>query len=227
MDGFLLVDKEKGMTSFDVIRHLRRNLGIKKAGHAGTLDPLATGLMIVALEKATKSLKNLLKMDKRYEVLAEFGYISDSYDADGNVSPLNTDIIIGEDRLGDILNKKFTGKIEQMPPIYSALKVNGKRACDIVRAGGNVTLRPRKVDVYEFKVKEYRWPLISFEVYCGSGTYVRSLIHDLGQTLGCGAYVKELRRTAIANYDVKDALKTDNLKLDDVIPIEKFLGKMI
>lgn len=227
MDGFLLIDKEKGITSFDVIRRVRKILGIKKAGHAGTLDPLATGLMIVALEKATKSLKNLLRLDKHYEVLAEFGYVSDSYDADGNVGPLNTDIIIGEDRLGDILNKKFTGKFEQMPPVYSALKIKGKRACDIVRAGGKVELKPRSVTVNEFKIKEYRWPLISFEVQCGSGTYVRSLIHDLGQVLGCGAYVKELRRTMIGNYSVKDSVSTERVGSENIIPIEKFLEKMI
>lgn len=227
MDGFLLIDKEKGITSFDIIRIVRKILGEKKAGHAGTLDPLATGLVIVGLGKATKSLKDLLGMDKKYEVLAEFGYVSDSYDADGVVSPLNTDMVFGEDRLGDILDKKFTGKIEQMPPVYSALKVNGKRACDIVRAGGKVVLKPRIVTVHEFKIKEYRWPLISFEVHCGSGTYVRSLIHDLGQVLGCGAYVKELRRTSIANYSVKDAVPSERVRLDDVIPIEKFLEKMI
>lgn len=209
MDELILIDKEKGMTSFDVVRRVKRITGIKKVGHGGTLDPLATGLLIVGVGKGTKLLNNFLKCDKEYEVEAKFGYVSDSYDADGRISEGNSLLKFTKKEVSDVIEKFFLGEIEQFPPKYSALKIGGKRACDIMRRGGDVVLASRKIKIYEFKIMSFKWPKVEFLIKCGSGTYVRSLIHDLGQKLGCGAYVTELRRTRVGDLLIKDAKKLD------------------
>lgn len=218
MDEFLLIDKENGMTSFDVVREIRRLAGVKKVGHAGTLDPLATGLLIVAVGRdSTKKLGYYLKMDKEYEVLARFGAISDTYDAEGRIifsaGENDSFVSVGEAALLKIISKNFLGLIQQIPPKYSALKIKGKKACDIMRKGGEVEMRLRKVRIDEFSIIEFDWPFVKFRVKCGSGTYIRSLIHDLGQRLGCGAYVVELRRVKIGDYSVGDAVKLEKLKI--------------
>lgn len=203
----LLIDKPSGITSFDVIRKLRRQLVIRKMGHAGTLDPLATGLLIIATEKDTKRISEFMGLPKEYEVLIEFGKVSTTYDADGEITemPLRS---VSRDELEKTL-QKFIGEIEQMPPIFSALKINGKRACDRVRAGEKVELKPRKITISKIEIQEWNWPMVRLKVNCGKGTYIRSLAHDLGQALGCGGYVKELRRTAIGNINVINAQKLD------------------
>ncbi len=205
MDGFLFIDKEKGMTSFDVVREVRRIVGEKKVGHSGTLDKAATGLLILALGRGTKLLEYLIGCGKEYEVLARFGYVSDTYDGSGEIVKGDLGVKIGEVQLVEAIKRKFLGEISQMPPKYSALKVGGKRASDIVRGGGEVDLKPRKVKIEKFEIMEYAWPKVSFRVECSSGTYIRSLVHDLGGELGCGAYVEELRRVGIRNFSVSDA----------------------
>lgn len=205
MDELILIDKEKGMTSFDVVRRVKRITGIKKVGHGGTLDPLATGLLIIGVGKGTKLLNNFLKCDKEYEVEAKFGFISDSYDADGRISEGNSLSKFTKKEVSDVIKENFLGEIEQFPPKYSALKIGGKRACDIMRRGGDVNLASRKIKIHEFKISSFKWPKVAFLIKCGSGTYVRSLVHDLGQKLGCGAYVTELRRTKVGEYSVKNS----------------------
>lgn len=223
MNGLILIDKPRGITSFDVVAKVRRITGEKRVGHAGTLDPLATGLLIVGVGRDfTKQLGSYLKMDKEYEVMAEFGAVSDTYDADGRIfsSADNRDLTVGQtvikrvekNDLLRIIKKKFLGHIQQIPPKYSALKIKGKRACDRMRQGENVELEPREVTIDEFLIMDFSWPKVKFRVKCGSGTYVRSLIHDLGQELGCGAYVIELRRTKIGEYSVDDAVGIDRIK---------------
>lgn len=224
MSGFLLIDKEKGVTSFDVVARVRRITGEKRVGHAGTLDPLATGLLIVGVGRdATKQLGNYLKMDKEYEVTAEFGAVSDTYDAEGRIifsaekndsdsNKGSSSSTIKQEDIARIIKKKFLGHIQQIPPKYSALKIKGKRACDRMREGENIELEPREVTIDEFLIMDFSWPRVKFRVKCGSGTYVRSLIHDLGQELGCGAYVEELRRTKIGKYSVDGAVKLEKLK---------------
>ncbi len=204
MDGFLIIDKPKGKTSFDIVRDVRRETGVRRVGHGGTLDPLATGLLVVAVGKATKLLSNFLGCEKEYEVRAKFGFVSDSYDADGRIEKVSERKISMNEIKEEIL-RNFIGKISQLPPKYSALKVKGKRAADIMRAGGDVELKPRTVLIKKFEVMDYVWPEVSFRVECGSGTYVRSLVHDLGQNLGVGAYVLELRRTKVGDFDVREA----------------------
>ena len=192
---------------------------MKKVGHAGTLDPLATGILIVALGGATKLLQFLLGCDKEYEVLARFGAITESYDADSPPQKIS-DEIFSEDQVKKAM-LDFSGTIEQIPPKYSALKIGGRRAADIMRSGGDVIMKPRNVTIFDFKLTSFRWPEAKFIVKCSSGTYIRSLINDLGQKLGCGAYVAELRRLKIKDFDVFDAKLVADLSPDDLIPSEE------
>ncbi len=205
MDGFFLIDKEKGMTSFDVVRDVRRMIGVKKVGHSGTLDKSATGLLILAVGQGTKLLEYLIGFDKEYECVGRFGHVSDTYDSDGEVVKTDFSGEVSEEEMLEAM-KGFIGDISQMPPKYSALKVGGKRASDRVRSGEEVVLKARDIRIDEFEIVEYDWPEVKFRVKCGSGTYIRSLINDLGEKLGCGAYVGDLRRTKIGDFSVEDAV---------------------
>lgn len=217
MKGFLLVDKEKGWTSFDVVAKIRGVLsrGVAKqgkrkrlkVGHAGTLDPLATGLLFIAVGDYTKLLKNFVGLDKEYEVEAEFGFTSDTYDAEGNLQKVDVSFEAGITDIEKIIKDKFVGEIEQIPPKYSALKINGKKAYELARSGKEFEVKSRKVVIKQFDIIDFNWPIVKFRIFCGSGTYVRSLIHDLGQELGCGAYVKGLRRTKVGDFSVEKALR--------------------
>lgn len=207
MNGFFLIDKDKGDTSFDVVRGIRKIIGEKKVGHSGTLDPLATGLLLVACGEGTKLLEYLIGCDKEYLVDAEFGFVSDTYDAEGRVIEQNTEIECLEEDLLRVINGAFLGNINQVPPKYSSLKIDGKRAYELVREGKDVVMKSREVRIDAFEVMKIEWPRVSFKVKCGSGTYIRSLVHDLGQELGCGAYVKELRRTMVGSFSVSGAVK--------------------
>jgi len=205
------MDKAKGETSFDVIRRVRRDTGEKKVGHAGTLDPLATGLLLVALGRGTKLLEYLIGCDKEYEVVGRFGYVSDSYDAEGEIVEVNPGVQCTQHEIEYEISQRFAGEIDQVPPKYSALKINGKRAADVMREGGDVEMKARKIKVDEFSVLDFNWPEVRFLVKCGSGTYVRSLIHDLGDNLGCGAYVIELRRTRIDDFAQEGEVSLDEM----------------
>lgn len=218
MKGFLLVDKKKGETSFDVIRQLRRLTGEKKIGHAGTLDPLATGLLLIAVGEGTKLLEYFVGCDKEYEVEAKFGWVSDTYDAEGVLTEGIVSMDFEETSLSKIIEQDFVGDIEQVPPIYSALKVKGKKAYELARKGEEVELKSRKVKIDRFEIVDFSWPQVKFKVACSSGTYVRSLIHDLGERIGCGAYVKNLRRTVLGNFVVQDAMI-----LKESVDVESFL----
>ena len=207
--NILFIDKPSGMTSFDVIRQLRRKLGRRKMGHAGTLDPLATGLLIVALDKATKEISRYMGMPKEYEVLIEFGKVSTTYDAGGEVQAHGDSKALGA-VTRPIFEKAltpFVGDIEQMPPQFSAIRVKGERAYDLARKGIKVELASRKVHIDAIEILSWNWPEVRLRIQCGKGTYMRSLAHDLGQALGCGGYVKELRRTAIGEYRVEQAMR--------------------
>ncbi len=205
----LFIDKPKGITSFGVIRELRKKLNIKKMGHAGTLDPLATGLLIIACGKATKRISEFMGLPKEYVVDIEFGKTSNTYDADGSVTPhagshLPEFLAMPRSHFESFL-PQFIGDILQTPPIFSALKVKGRRAYDLARTGQAVHLEPRKVHVSSIEILDFSWPIVRLRIACSKGTYIRSIAHDLGQVLGCGGYVKELRRTKIGGYRVEDA----------------------
>lgn len=216
MNGFLLIDKPEGITSFYCVKILRRVSGVRRIGFAGTLDPLATGLMVFALGEATKLITYMEKADKVYDVSIRLGAVSDTYDAKGRITEVAFSGKPGRSAIEKIIEDDFIGEREQVPPIYSAIHVNGERAYDLARKGQKVVMKKRAVHFYDIKVKAYAWPVLKLTVHCGSGTYIRSLAHDLGQKIGCGGYVEELRRVKIGLHHVKDAVGLDDLDLLNV-----------
>ncbi|MCU0771871.1 MAG: tRNA pseudouridine(55) synthase TruB [Verrucomicrobia bacterium] len=210
LDGALLIDKPAGPTSHDVVDAIRRKFGIKKVGHCGTLDPNATGLLIIVLGRGTKLSEKLMSDDKVYEGTARFGETTNSYDADGErVSSLPVPPLTA-DQLNEAA-KAFVGDLMQTPPMVSAIKKNGVPLYKLARKGVEVEREPRLVHVYSFRFSAYAEPLGSFRVACTKGTYVRSLVHDLGQNLGCGAHLASLRRSASGKFNVQDAQPLDRV----------------
>lgn len=210
----LLIDKPAGWTSHDVVAkvrvHLRSLEGKKvKVGHSGTLDPFATGLLIVLTEKDTKRADEFLKLDKTYEVTAQLGAKSTTGDPEGEITPVSSLEPAAKDVKTAL--KSFLGEIMQTPPAYSAIKVNGKRAYQLARAGKNVKLEPRKVKIHKLEATRYEYPKLSFRATVSSGTYIRSLVEDLGQALGTGAYTIELRRLSVGNFSVENAIRPEGL----------------
>ena len=209
-DGVVLVDKITGITSHDVVERFRRRARIKKVGHTGTLDPLATGLLVLCAGKATRLQAFLMGMEKTYEGTFQFGWATDSYDSTG--TPVGEAVetnIEGLDLAPHVA--KFTGPIEQMPPAFSAKKIDGVRAYELARKGEEVKLKPKSVNVYEFQILEVKGSTARFRVRSSAGTYMRSLAHDLGQSAGVPAHLKDLRRTKIGNFSVDDAIHFDTM----------------
>ena len=202
----LLFNKPKGWTSFDVVKKVRGTIRIKKVGHAGTLDPLATGLLIICTGKHTKTINSIQDQEKEYETLFKLGATTPSYDAEFPEEHIIDASHITAEQVQEAL-KHFQGIITQIPPIYSAVKVDGQRAYKAARKGKEIKLRPRQVQVYEFSLLDETLPPAHFaaRIRCSKGTYIRSLIHDLGQQLGVGAYIRELKRTRIGEYRLEDA----------------------
>ncbi len=210
MNGFLLIDKPTGMSSFGVVRKVRGLLQIRKAGHCGTLDPLATGLLIICLGKATKLAQFVTGQDKCYVVKAKLGQVSDTYDRDGVISePAATEHPSAESV--ETALSQFRGRIIQRAPKYSALKLEGRSLYKYARAGIEVEPPEREITITELQILNFGDSLLELFVRCSKGTYIRSLVHDLGQLLGCGAYVDELRRTAIGELSVETALSLTEL----------------
>lgn len=219
MDGILLVDKPRGWTSFDVVNKVRRiveqsglNATGKKrfpVGHTGTLDPLATGLLVLMLGKYTKKVPEFTKLDKTYEVTMRLGQTSTTGDEEGEKTVVS-DRQPTEEEVKTAL-QKFVGEIEQTPPKYSAVKVNGQRAYKLARAGKEVKIEPRKVNVYALKDIFYEYPHVKFTAKVSSGTYIRSLVEDLGKELKTGAYMSGLRRTEVGSFDLSAAMGMERL----------------
>lgn len=219
-DGLLLVDKKAGITSHDAVEKFRRRSHIKKVGHTGTLDPLATGLLVLCVGKATRLQAYLMGMEKTYEGVIQFGWATDSYDAAGvPVGEANEAPVEHVDFMPHVA--KFMGELEQMPPQFSAKKVQGVRAYELARKGEVAALTPKKVTVYEFEIVSVMGSTARFRIRSSAGTYVRSLAHDLGASIGIPAHLKELRRTAIGNFRVNDAIAFEVL---EAAPIEEILA---
>jgi tRNA pseudouridine55 synthase len=220
LDGAILIDKPVGPTSHDVVDAIRRRFQIKKVGHCGTLDPNATGLLIIVLGRGTKLSERLMGDDKVYEGTIKFGETTDSYDADGEiiaslpVPPLTLEQLNEE-------AAKFIGDQMQMPPMVSAIKKNGVPLYKLARKGIEVEREPRLIHIYNFRFTKYAKPLGEFRVACTKGTYVRSIAHDLGQKLGCGAHLATLRRSVSGKFDVADATKLDDVLDLTVAELEK------
>lgn len=199
----ILVDKPLRWTSFDVINKLRRPLKAK-LGHAGTLDPLATGLLIVCTGSFTKRITEFQQLPKEYTGIIQLGATTPTYDLESDPQNFKSLEGISEEVLRKA-TEQFTGTIQQTPPIHSAIKKDGKRAYELARAGKEIKLEPRPVTITAFELTKIELPEVHFRVVCSTGTYIRSLAHDYGQALGCGGYLKALRRTKIGKFNVDDA----------------------
>jgi tRNA pseudouridine55 synthase len=207
MERIIFVDKPSGMSSFGAVARVRRILSEQeghkvKVGHTGTLDPFATGLLILLAGKATKKAPELTKLDKVYEATIRLGATSNTGDPEGEITISDEKPTISRERIEEVL-RKFIGEIEQRPPAFSAIKVNGQRAYKLARAGKDVEIPTRKVQIYSIDIVEYEAPFLKIRTHVGSGTYIRTLAEDIGRELGCGAYTTELRRTKIADYDIE------------------------
>jgi tRNA pseudouridine55 synthase len=231
-DGALLVDKPAGPTSHDVVDAIRRHFHIKKVGHCGTLDPRATGLLIIVLGRGTKLSERLMADDKVYEGTFKLGESTDSYDADGDLTGSLPVPPLSLDELNE-LAQTFVGDQLQLPPMVSAIKKDGVPLYKLARKGIEVERKERLIHIYSFRFTAYEEPLARFRVACTKGTYVRTLAHDLGNKLGCGAHLAELRRTVSGRFNVADALALKRiLELSPselqqrVIPFLKLLGPM-
>lgn len=207
-----LIDKPKNWTSFDTVKYLQKRLNIKKAGHAGTLDPMATGLLIICCGKATKSISQIQELGKEYIAEITFGGATSSYDAETEIEKTAPYRHIDIKQIKEALEEHFTGTIQQVPPMYSALKYGGKRLYMLARQGKEVERTPRKIAIYETGILAFDSPVLKLKVSCSKGTYIRSLAHDLGLELNTLAYLSGLERSAIGEYSNSDALSIDELK---------------
>ena len=210
MDGVLNIRKEKGYTSFDVVAKLRGILHMRKIGHTGTLDPQAEGVLPVVLGKATKLVDYLTEKQKTYEALMHLGIETDTQDMTGtilNESPVN----VTNDEIISVMNE-FIGEYQQVPPMYSALKVDGKKLYELAREGITVERKPRSVTFYDIQIEDIDLPYVRFSVTCSKGTYIRTLCYDIGRALGCGACMEELKRTRSGNFEWKDSMTLEEVE---------------
>jgi tRNA pseudouridine55 synthase len=239
MEGLLLVDKPAGISSFGVVskvrwiitqgtRKMHADRGYcnqpnepkkvckckTKVGHTGTLDPAATGLLILAIGKYTKKVPELIKQDKTYEVTMTLGQTSSTGDKEGKITDIS-DVVPTKESIQTALHK-FTGELMQTPPIYSAIKINGQRAYDLARKGKEVVIEPRPVKIYKNELISYSYPIVCFISEVGSGTYIRSLVQDIGENLGTGAYMSDLRRTQIGSFSISSAITLDELNIENI-----------
>lgn len=205
----LLIDKPLHWTSFDVVRKVRNAIGIKKVGHAGTLDPLATGLLIICTGKFTKRINEMMVKQKTYTGTITLGATTPTYDCESDRENEKDFSAITEQQIKET-TKTFTGLIQQRPPVYSAIKKAGERAYELARRGEEVEMEARPVTIHAFNITRVALPLVDFEITCSTGTYIRSIAHDLGQALGCGGFLSALRRTAISEYKVEDGMSLDD-----------------
>jgi tRNA pseudouridine55 synthase len=220
LDGAILIDKPVGPTSHDVVDAIRRRFQIKKVGHCGTLDPNATGLLIIVLGRGTKLSEKLMGDDKVYEGTIRFGETTDSYDADGELTASLPVPLLTLEQLNEEA-AKFIGDQMQMPPMVSAIKKNGVPLYKLARKGIEVEREPRLIHIYNFRFTQYQEPIGEFRVACTKGTYVRSIAHDLGQKLGCGAHLATLRRSVSGKFDVADATRFDDVMNLTAAELEK------
>ena len=220
LDGALLIDKPSGPTSHDVVDAIRRQFRIKKVGHCGTLDPNATGLLIIVLGRGTKLSEKLMGDDKVYEGTMKFGETTDSYDSDGElVTSLPVPLITLAEL--NVSAATFIGDQMQVPPMVSAIKKNGVPLYKLARKGIEVEREPRLIHIYNFRFTDYQEPIATFKLASTKGTYVRSIAHDLGQKLGCGAHLTTLRRSVSGKFDVADATPLDTVLRLTAAELEK------
>jgi tRNA pseudouridine55 synthase len=232
-DGALVIDKPQGKTSHDVVEAVRRIVGFRQVGHLGTLDPLATGVLVLLLGRATRLAQFYAGRRKRYRTAFRFGFATDTYDADGEA--LGPDTAPQLDRATlEHLAAERVGLFSQMPPPFSAKKIHGKPAHELARKHKPVELKPVEVEVYEFRLESVEGPLARFAIECAGGTYIRSLAHEMGATLGFGAHLAEIVRTAVGEFTLDQAVKLEELedaaragKLGEwILPLERLLAEL-
>lgn len=211
MNGVLVVDKPRGITSFDVVREVRRALGVKKVGHTGTLDPMATGVLPVCVGEATKIAQFITEATKSYDATVKLGATTDTLDAEGKVLETRPVPEMSRERLEAAL-QRFRGSFEQVPPMYSAIKIGGKRLYELARAGEEVERQARSVTVFELLLRDFSADEVKLSVTCSKGFFVRSLAADLGEALGCGAHLVALRRTQSGPFKLAQAMPLDEVK---------------
>ena len=211
MNGVINIWKDRGYTSFHVVYLIRKMTGEQKVGHTGTLDPRASGVLVVLIGPAVRLSEYLVSDIKGYEAVIHFGSVSDTYDGDGNIIPTGHDAPKDEEVIIDAM-AEFVGDIVQVPPAYSAIKIKGRKAYDMARNGEEVQMSARNVTVHSFDFIEYVRPDLTADIICSSGTYIRSIAHDLGEKLGCGAYLSSLRRTRSGKFSLRDAVPLEVLR---------------
>ena len=229
-DGAIVIDKAEGWTSHDVVAKVRRIVGTKRVGHLGTLDPIATGVLPLVIGRATRLAQFYTRSDKIYDGVVRFGWATDTYDRAGEPAGAKREVTLDPEELERAL-EKFRGEFAQTPPPVSAKKVAGRRAYDLARHSVAVELAPVAVHVYELTLVEVRGACARLRAHCSGGTYMRSIAHDLGQALGCGAHLDELRRLASGEFDLEQArtlaqlesLAADDRLLDAIVPADKML----
>ncbi len=209
MTGIVIVDKPAGWTSQDVTARLRRVFGTRRIGHGGTLDPMATGVLPVFVGRATRGVEFFEHADKTYEAVLRLGTVTDTQDSTGTVLEKRP-VTVTEAEFRDIL-PKFTGEIAQIPPMYSAIKVDGKKLYELARAGKEIERKPREITVFSLDLLEFTGETAKIRVHCSKGTYIRTLCHDIGAALGCGGCMETLRRTAAGEYTLADSVELDTL----------------
>ena len=210
-EGILLVDKPKGITSHDVVAKMRRLFRIKKVGHAGTLDPMATGLLLIMIGKATKVSQYLMSHDKEYTGTVRLGQVTDSQDAEGEITEEHPVPEITEAQAQEVM-RGFLGDQYQTPPMFSAKKVNGQKLYKLAREGKTVEREPRVIHISKFEMTDFALPEISFIVGCSKGAYIRTVAHDFGAKLGCGGHLNVLRRTAVGKFRIEKANTIEELE---------------
>ena len=233
LDGALVIDKPRGRTSHDVVEAVRRAAGFRQIGHLGTLDPLATGVLVLLLGRATRLARFYAGRRKRYDSTFRFGFATDTYDADG--VQLGPDAAPKLDRAEiERLAAERVGRFAQMPPPFSAKKIHGRPAHELARKNKPVELKPVEIEVYEFRLREVSGPLAKFSIECAAGTYIRSIAHEMGAALGCGAHLAEIVRTAVGEFTLDQAVKLDDLERAArqgdlaryLIPLERLLPEL-
>jgi len=213
--GFILINKPVGPTSHTIVNKLRHITGIKKIGHAGTLDPFADGLLILAIgRETTKKISQFVKLDKEYIADLILGGATNTYDNEGEIIPNTSGKIPTEKEILDVLTN-FTGKQEQIPPMFSAKKVQGQKLYELARKGIEIERLACPIEIFSIALNSYSYPQLQITVHCSSGTYIRSLGHDVGQSLGCGAYLNGLKRSKIGKFDIKESVKLEELSANN------------
>ncbi|MFQ5769088.1 MAG: tRNA pseudouridine(55) synthase TruB [bacterium] len=205
----LNINKPEGWSSFDVVKKIRYHIKVKKVGHAGTLDPFASGVLLICTGRATKKVQELMNFEKEYQAQIELGTTTDTYDRTGKILKQNPTRHLTAADLEKVCDG-FRGEIYQIPPMYSAIKIKGKRLYDLARRGEIIEREPRKITIYKIDLLDFQNPFVTLKIVCSKGTYIRALAHDIGENLGCGAYLKSLIRTRIGPYKIESAYLLSN-----------------